>query len=90
MNYAIGWYLERWHGSRLMPVSPERLQRARGWFRRYGMWSLLLSWVPLVGDALPVVAGFMRASPWIAFPLIAIGKTARFIAIVYLSDAVVG
>ena len=90
VNYAIGWYLERWKDSRFLPVSPERLARAQGWFRRYGVWSLLLSWVPFVGDAFPVVAGLMRANPWVAFPLIAIGKTARFVAIVYLGDAVVG
>ena len=89
VNYAIGWYLERWKDSRFLPVSPERLARAQGWFRRYGVWSLLLSWVPFVGDAFPVVAGLMRANPWIAFPLIAIGKTARFVAIVYLGDAVI-
>ena len=90
VNYAIGWYLERFRGSRLVPVSPERLARAQGWFRRYGMWSLLMSWVPFVGDAFPVVAGLMRANPWVAFPLIAIGKTARFVALVYLTDAAVG
>lgn len=90
VNYAIGWYLERFKASRLMPVSPEQLSRAQGWFRRYGVWSLLMSWVPFVGDAFPVVAGLMRANPWVAFPLIAIGKTARFVAIVYLADAAVG
>ena len=90
VNYAIGRYLERWRGLRLMPVPPERLARAQGWFRRWGVWSLLLSWVPFVGDAFPVVAGLMRANPWVAFPLIAIGKTARFVAIVHLSDAVIG
>ena len=90
VNYAIGWYLVRFRGSRFMPVSERRLDQAQGWFRRYGVWSLLLSWVPFVGDAFPVVAGLMRANPWIAFPLIAIGKTARFVAIVALADAAVG
>ena len=90
VNFAIGWHLERFGNSRFMPVSAERLARAQGWYRRYGLWSLLLSWVPVVGDAFPVVAGLMRANPWIAFLLIAIGKTARFVAIVYLGDAVVG
>lgn len=90
VNYVIGWYLERFKASRLMPVSPEQLNRAQGWFRRYGVWSLLMSWVPFVGDAFPVVAGLMRANPWVAFPLIAVGKTARFVAIVYLADAAVG
>ena len=90
VNYAIGWYLERFRGRRFMPVSEKRLDQAQAWFRRYGVWSLLLSWVPFVGDAFPVVAGFMRANPWVAFPLIAIGKTARFVVIVAAAEGVFG
>ena len=81
VNYAIGRFLERFDGSRLMPVSRQRLDQARRWFDRWGVWALLLSWVPFVGDAFPVLAGFMRVSPWKAFPLIAIGKTARFVVL---------
>lgn len=90
VNYAIGWYLERFRGRRFMPVSETQLDHAQAWFRRYGVWALLLSWVPFVGDAFPVVAGFMRANPWVAFPLIAIGKTARFVAIVAAAEGVFG
>ena len=87
VNFVIGHYLARFQGSRFMPVSADQLDRARGWFRRYGVWTLLMSWLPFIGDALPVVAGYMRANPWIAFPLIAIGKTVRFIAIVWAAEA---
>ena len=83
LSFYLGWFIERWRGSRLMPVSPETLERARAWFARYGAWALLMSWVPFVGDAFPVAAGFLRLSPWIAFPLIAIGKTARFVAVAW-------
>ena len=39
------------------PVSEAQLARAQGWFQRYGVWTLLMSWLPVVGDALTVVAG---------------------------------
>ena len=87
VNYTIGVVLERFRGSRLMPVSQHRLDQAQGWFRRWGVWALLLSWVPFVGDAFPVVAGFMRVSPWIAMPLIAVGKTARFVVLAWTVSA---
>ena len=92
VNFLIGHYLarlegSRFRGSRLMPVSERQLERARRWFGRYGVWALLMSWLPFVGDAFPVVAGYMRANPWIAFPLIAVGKTARFVAIVWAAEA---
>ena len=90
VNFGIGHYLERFRSSRLMPVSPKRLAQGQAWFQRYGVWSLLLSWVPLVGDALPLVAGLMRANPWVAFPLIAIGKTARFVFIVAAAEGLFG
>ena len=90
VNYVMGWYLERFRGSRIMPVSEKRLDQAQAWFRRYGVWSMLLSWVPFVGDAFPLVAGLMRANPWLAFPLIAVGKTARFVVLVATAEGVLG
>ena len=83
VNYTLGWYLERFRDSRYMPVSPEQLRKAQDWFRRYGAWALLLCWLPLVGDAFPIVAGFMRVPLVIALPLIAIGKTLRFVVVAY-------
>ena len=55
--------------------------RALGWLRRYGEWALLLSWVPLIGDALCVAAGWLRINPWLALMMMAIGKFARYLAI---------
>jgi membrane protein YqaA with SNARE-associated domain len=67
---------------RLIPgkVAPER-SRAVAWVRRYGAFSLLLSWVPLIGDALCAAAGWLRV-PWGAALLaMALGKLARYAAI---------
>ena len=55
--------------------------RALDWLRRYGEWALLLSWVPLIGDALCVAAGWLRINPWLALLMMAIGKFARYLAI---------
>ncbi|MEY9585520.1 hypothetical protein ABIA15_004341 [Sinorhizobium fredii] len=43
------------------PVKPSSLERAAGWYRRFGRWSLLLSWMPILGDALSVLAGVLRS-----------------------------
>ena len=83
VNYGIGRFLDRFRHSRFMPVAPATLARGRRWFERYGVWSLLLCWLPVVGDAFPVVAGFMRVPVLVAFPLIAVGKTLRFVAIAW-------
>ena len=69
-SYAIG---------RVVPTKVER--KALGWMRRYGEWALLLSWVPVIGDALCVAAGWFRINPWLALVMLAIGKCARYLVI---------
>jgi membrane protein YqaA with SNARE-associated domain len=46
--------------------------------RRYGTPALLLAWVPLIGDALCLAAGWLRLNPWQAALFMAIGKFARY------------
>lgn len=46
--------------------------------QRYGTPALLLAWVPLLGDALCLAAGWLRLNPWHAALFMAIGKFARY------------
>jgi membrane protein YqaA with SNARE-associated domain len=46
--------------------------------RRYGTPALLLAWLPLIGDALCLAAGWLRLNPWQAALFMAIGKLARY------------
>lgn len=59
VNWILGRGIEHYRDSRWFPVSPEKLDKAEGWYRRYGKWSLLASWVPVNGDPLTVVAGVL-------------------------------
>lgn len=59
-NWLIGRGVHRFRERRWFPLSPEKLARAEGWYRRWGRWSLLLSWAPLIGDALCLAAGVLR------------------------------
>ena len=52
--------------------------------KRYGAPALLLSWLPFIGDALCIAAGFLRLNPWHSLLFIALGKFARY-AIIALS-----
>lgn len=60
VNWVLGRGLERFRGRRWFPASPSAMERAQRFYRRYGKWSLLLSWVPIIGDPLTVVAGVLR------------------------------
>lgn len=66
-SYAVG---------RLIPNRAQH--KAIIYLHRYGYWSLLFSWLPLVGDALAVAAGWLRFNPWLALALFAIGKLVRY------------
>src|SRR3546814_11927267 len=61
VNWGLGRGIERFAGRRWFPITPNRLERAAGWYRRYGRWSLLFSWAPFIGDPLNVAAGVLRA-----------------------------
>ncbi len=79
INWALGWQVERFRHRRWFPVPEAVLERATGWYRRWGRWSLLLSWAPIIGDPLTVVAGVLR-EPIASFViLVAIAKTARYV-----------
>src|SRR5215470_2168638 len=59
-------------------ASPAGIERVR----RYGYPVLLFSWVPLIGDAFPLAAGWLRFGPVRSAVLIAIGKLARYVVLV--------
>jgi membrane protein YqaA with SNARE-associated domain len=81
VNWLLGRFLSRFEGRRWFPVSRAQVERAEGWYRRWGKWSLLLSWLPVVGDPLTVVAGVLR-EPLPAFLiLVTIGKVGRYVVI---------
>ncbi|SEF73197.1 membrane protein YqaA, SNARE-associated domain [Thalassococcus halodurans] len=88
LNYFLGTFFERYRGRRWFPVSDSQIERARKWWRKYGVWTLLLSWAPL-GDAFTVIAGIMRTPVWLFLLLVTIAKTGRFIILAWLTAQVV-
>jgi membrane protein YqaA with SNARE-associated domain len=79
-NWAIGRYAATWR-SRLISLDDAKFQRASHWFNRWGIWCLLLSWIPVVGDPLTLVAGLLRTAfiPFVV--LVLTGKAARYLVV---------
>lgn len=90
VNWWLGRFIERWQGQRWFPVSPERLAKARRHYHRYGRWSLLLSWMPVVGDPLTVVAGVMREPIWSFLLLVLLAKVGRYLVLAALTLGMLG
>ncbi|MCU1747853.1 YqaA family protein [Pseudomonas sp. 6D_7.1_Bac1] len=78
VNWWLGRGIERFKARRWFPVSPEHLEKARVRYQRYGHWSLLLSWVPIIGDPLTLVAGMMREPMGRFLLIVTLAKSARY------------
>lgn len=80
VNWLLGRYAAAWIERRIASRRAA-YDRASRWFQRFGIWCLLLSWLPVVGDPLTLVAGLLR-TPFLPFlVLVLIGKAARYAAI---------
>ncbi|MHB8101388.1 MAG: YqaA family protein [Methanosarcina sp.] len=65
--------------------SPEKLEKSEKLFKKYGIYTLLFTWVPGVGDAITMVAGLTQL-PFRSFSiLVFLGKFGRYFAIAYLT-----
>ena len=85
VNWLLGRSVERFKERRWFPVSAKQLDKARGHYARWGHWTLLLSWVPIIGDPLTLVAGVMREPLWRFLLLVSVAKSARYIALAVLT-----
>lgn len=85
---VVNWWLGRMlaqGGVERLPVrlrpDPAKLMRAQGWFGRFGWPSLLLAWLPVIGDPLTLVAGTLNYPLGRFVLLVFTGKAARYAAL---------
>lgn len=87
VNWLLGRYIERWHRQPWFPVKHDTFAIAQIRYRRFGYWSLLASWVPLIGDPITVVASAMREPLWRFLLLVTLAKGGRYVV---LAAAILG
>lgn len=85
VNWWLGLCLLRFQNRRWFYFTPAQIARAQAWFQRYGVWTLLLAWLPIGGDPLTLVAGVMKVRLGIFLILVALGKGLRYVAVIYFS-----
>lgn len=83
---AISWWMGAGAKSAVEHYRHEQHQEATAlrWLRRFGPKACLLSWLPVVGDPLCAVAGWLRLPFWPCVFYMAIGKAVRYITMTYL------
>lgn len=84
VNWFIGKYLIHFQDKKWFPIKKTALNKATKFYQKWGVWSLLLAWLPFIGDPLTFVAGIFKTNIWLFLLLVTIGKAARYIAIVMI------
>ena len=84
VNWILGFYSRKLSKKKWFPIKNEQIENSSKWFSKFGKWSLLFAWVPVIGDPLTLAAGLLRVK-FIEFViLVTIGKFSRYFLIYYL------
>ena len=84
INWILGFYSRKLSKKKWFPFKDEQIEKSSKWFNKFGRWSLLFAWVPIIGDPLTLVAGLLRVKFVEFLILVTIGKISRYLAIFYL------
>lgn len=83
IGWGMGWGAERWIAQRLQQTHMTQHSRALRWLERLGPVACLGAWLPLIGDPLCVVAGYLRLPFWPCVVYMALGKALRYAMLVW-------
>ena len=83
-NWGLGFYARNLTIKKWFPFKETQIERSSKWFSKFGKWSLLFAWVPIVGDPLTFAAGLLRVRFFDFIILVAIGKVSRYLIIFHL------
>jgi len=87
INYAIGYWASEY--------VTHKYEHSRSWqqgqrlYQRYGIWSLLFAWLPIIGDPLTLIAGLARTNFKLFIALVIIGKGGRYAFLIALTYAAI-
>ena len=85
---SINWYLGKkiliFKDKSWFPASEGQIARSEIYYKKYGIWSLLLAWVPIIGDPLTIIAGVLNVKFYTFITLVSISKISRYIFIIFI------
>ena len=83
-NWLLGFYLLKYINKKWFPFKQAQINVASKRFSKFGIWSLLFSWLPVVGDPLTLIAGILRINFLLFLILVAVGKIGRYLFVYYV------
>ena len=85
VNWGLGRFLSRFSDRHWFPVSQSQMDRATRWYARWGHWSLLGAWLPVVGDPLTLAAGVLREPLWRFVLIVTLAKGGRYVVLAWIT-----
>jgi membrane protein YqaA with SNARE-associated domain len=83
VNYAIGRMCKPETVNRWFKIKPSRMERAQKYVMHYGSWMGIFSFLPILGTAISIALGVLRANVWGTFLFTLLGKSIRYVIIAY-------
>ena len=84
-NYYVGTLGRLEWIEKYLHIRREKVLRAQAWMENRGVWMGTLCFLPIIGSALSVALGYMRANPYKSFVAISIGKTTRYAVLILVT-----
>lgn len=83
LNWLLGRMLITCRDKEWVIVDTPRLDKLRGFFRKYLAWSMAFTWVPGLGAVISLFAGFCKVRFWPALLFAGIGTTAYYAVLIW-------
>ena len=88
LGSSVNWYLGKkiliFKDKKWFPANERQIAKGEIYFKKYGIWSLLLAWVPIIGDPLTIVAGILRVKFFTFLLLVSVSKISRYIFLIFI------
>ena len=84
VNWRLGLKVEQYKNKKWFPVSEQKMLQAQGIYQKYGFWSLLLSWVPVIGDPITLIAGLLKENFVRFVVMVSIAKIGRYLFVYWM------
>ena len=88
LGSSVNWYLGKkiliFKDKKWFPANERQIAKGEIYFKKYGIWSLLLAWVPIIGDPLTIIAGILRVKFFTFLLLVSISKISRYIFLIFI------
>ena len=85
VNWYLGKFCLKYKEKKWFPIKVNQLEKGQKYYRKYGRFSLLFCWLPVIGDPITLVAGVLKEPLWSFLILVTIAKGLRYIFVVVIT-----